>query len=189
MQEVLNANARMWPSSVSDDGLTIEIWLDDFAMGRKGYRRKFALTFFEVNFANAFFNVYTSYLPNETPQGQGFYAMMGGGQDKSDDDDDDDAQMDREEEKEEEMNSDDDDNKEVNGNVYDGDEGEEGSVSVVDYSTDTILVVDEDEEDAGANAAMSPEDKLSEELRNVLTLEENVEESQSFWDPYYPDSF
>ena len=76
MQELLSANATAWPSSVSDDGLTVSLWLTDFSSGRNGYRRKFMLTFFDELSASRFFESFTLSLPRRAVHGRSFQEMV-----------------------------------------------------------------------------------------------------------------
>ena len=62
MQQLLCSNIVRWPSAVSNDGKTITIWLEDFSLGRNGYRRKFELVFVTENRAYDFFEAYTSHI-------------------------------------------------------------------------------------------------------------------------------
>jgi len=76
MQELLSANATAWPSSVSDDGLTVTLWLTDFLSGRDGYRRKFMLTFFDELSASRFFESFTLSLPCRAARGRTYQEMI-----------------------------------------------------------------------------------------------------------------
>ena len=75
MQELLRANIRRWPSSVSEDGLSVCVWMDDFSTQQKGYRRHFELRFFDENSAQRFFDSFTAALPDCAVKGLGYYEM------------------------------------------------------------------------------------------------------------------
>lgn len=65
-QQLLLANVKWWPSSVSTDGQTITLWLMDHSAGRNGYRRKFELEFFDATATRKFFDTYVSKVPMGT---------------------------------------------------------------------------------------------------------------------------
>ena len=73
-QKLLNANLINWPSAVSDDGTTIEIWFFDFSLGRKGEKRKFDLIFFDALSAERFFESFCEALPSPC-EGVGYWEM------------------------------------------------------------------------------------------------------------------
>ena len=102
MQELLRANIRSWPSSVSEDGLTVGLWLHDFSMERNGYRRRFELTFFDGIAAERFFDVFVDELPTSVTRGPSYYEMKDGCEDN-----DLDGLDDSEAQEEEEENDDD----------------------------------------------------------------------------------
>lgn len=89
MQELLCANIRSWPSSVSEDGLTVGLWLHDYSMQRNGYRRKFELTFFDGISAERFFDVFVNELPTNVTKGWSYYEMKDGCEDTDSEDLDD----------------------------------------------------------------------------------------------------
>ena len=62
-------------SSVSEDGLSICVWLDDFSTHQKGYRRNFELKFFDENSAQRFFDSFTAALPDSAVKGLSYYEM------------------------------------------------------------------------------------------------------------------
>ncbi len=78
MQELVRANVREWPYSVSEDGLTVGLWLHDYSMERNGYRRKFELTFFDEVATERFFDVFVNELPTHISTGPSYYEMKGG---------------------------------------------------------------------------------------------------------------
>jgi len=86
MQELVRANIRSWPSSVSEDGLTIGLWLHDFSMERNGYRRRFGLTFFDGIAAERFFDVFVEELPSSVTRGPSYYEMKDGCEEDDEDD-------------------------------------------------------------------------------------------------------
>ena len=75
MQELLRANIKRWPSSVSEDGLSVCVWMDDFSTQQKGYRRHFELNFFDENSAQRFFDSFTAALPDSAVKGLNYYEM------------------------------------------------------------------------------------------------------------------
>ncbi len=86
-QEVLKCRLDSWPVHVTEDGLTIHLWLMDQSLGRRGYRRKFELHFFDDAGASKFFEAYTNALPQSTVRGNGFVDMRyGTGSTSSDED-------------------------------------------------------------------------------------------------------
>lgn len=76
-QEVLNCNIRSWPASVTEDGLTITLWLQDQSIGRN-FQRKFELKFLDEMGARNFFEAYTSALPQAAAKGRSFVDMRNG---------------------------------------------------------------------------------------------------------------
>ncbi len=77
MQQLLLANVRGWPSSVSDDGLTITLWLTDHSLGRDPMNRKFLLGFPRALSAERFFSVYVRDL-NEDVHGLSYHELRDG---------------------------------------------------------------------------------------------------------------
>ena len=74
-QKLLSANLTMWPSAVSDDGKTIDIWFHDFSLGRKGEKRKFLITFYNAVSAETFFESYTQALLPGTRIGGDYWEL------------------------------------------------------------------------------------------------------------------
>lgn len=64
---VLNANIRSYPTTVDEDGLTVDLWLVDQSNGRKPTQRLFRLCFWDTMAAKLFFEVYCSLLPGNGP--------------------------------------------------------------------------------------------------------------------------
>ena len=104
MQELVRANIRSWPSSVSEDGLTVGLWLHDFSMERNGYRRKFELSFFDGIAAERFFDVFVDELPTSVTRGPSYYEMKDGCED-NDEEDLDDSEAQEEEENDDDCSS------------------------------------------------------------------------------------
>ena len=75
-QALLSANMNGWPSKVSEDGLTIHLWLFDHSLGRNGFKREFILTFFDELGATGFFDVYTAALPTRVGRNKPSYWDM-----------------------------------------------------------------------------------------------------------------
>lgn len=121
MQELLRANIRSWPSSVSEDGLTVGLWLHDYSMERNGYRRKFELSFFDGIAAERFFDVFVNELPTHITTGPSYYEM------KSDCKGTDSEDVDNSEEEEEEDDCDCDSKSTEGASIeeYDGNKGGE----------------------------------------------------------------
>lgn len=71
---LLNANIRQWPTDVSADGLTIGIWMMDYAQKRI-MKRKFLFTFFTESAAETFFKMYTDSLTMFSNEGLGYREM------------------------------------------------------------------------------------------------------------------
>lgn len=100
--ELLNANVTQWPSDVTEDGLTISLWLIDYSMGRNGTaKRKFQITFFDEYSSKQFFETYVSCLPprQQRKGGKSFEDFVYPAANEDDDEDDDDGNSsDKEEE-------------------------------------------------------------------------------------------
>ena len=79
MQQVLCANIVQWASAVSQDGLSITLWLIDHSLGRNGYKRKFQLSFFDELSASRFFSSYSSAVPPEATKGPDYHDLRGRG--------------------------------------------------------------------------------------------------------------
>ena len=86
MQELLRANIKRWPSSVSEDGLAISVWMEDFSLQRNGYRRCFELKFFDERSAQYFFEEFTQALPVGSLKGPSYYEMRHGKEIESEED-------------------------------------------------------------------------------------------------------
>jgi len=86
MQEVLSANITQWPSDVSEDGLTITLWLFDQALGRQPTNRKFELTFLDEVGARRFFEALTEVaLPEESRVGRSYFDLRNGEEEEESD--------------------------------------------------------------------------------------------------------
>ena len=86
MQELLRANIKRWPSSVSEDGLAISVWMEDYSLQRNGYRRCFELKFFDERSAQYFFEEFTQALPVGSLKGPSYYEMRHGKEIESEED-------------------------------------------------------------------------------------------------------
>ena len=167
MQELLSANTTAWPSSVSDDGLTVSLWLTDFSSGRKGYRRKFMLTFFDELAASRFFESYTLSLPSRAGRGLSFQEMVedeeNGGFGAEEDDSEEEEEVDKNREQVK---------KESGGTENDDEGGQE----------DTQQSKDQE-------GATGSEMRISDDFAAVLALEQEMPwgESQDLFNPQYPD--
>lgn len=96
-QQLLNATIRLWPEGISADGLTIELWLDDFSGGRKGFRRKFLIKFLNELAGSLFFHVYIAALPKNVKGPTYWELRFNGSSARSDSESDDTLHYDSEE--------------------------------------------------------------------------------------------
>lgn len=157
MQQLLNANVLQWPSSVSEDGLEVSLWLMDYSLGRNGAKRLFKLVFFDEAGASRFFDAFTEALPPGTKNGQSYWKLRGGAQ-----------------ESDEESTTDD-----------GGDDTFEEN-SFVQGTADNPCVIDDDGDEDDEAAELAGDDEV-EELKRILEEEANVGESQNLFAPMYPD--
>jgi hypothetical protein len=75
---VLNANVEVWPTSISESGESVTMWLTDFSGDRNNpCRRKYILKFFEEAAAMNFFQIYCNALP-KGQQGPDFASLRDG---------------------------------------------------------------------------------------------------------------
>ena len=155
-QELLNANIHSWPARVSEDGLTIELWLFDNSLGRDLYKRKFFLTFFEERAALLFFESYTNAL-SFVKDGYSYWDMKHGTAGNHLDGESDECAS-KEEDGEEET-------------------GVEELVELLDNGPVKIESV---------AAAGDDSFNEREELQLLLEIEANIGQSQDLFNPYYP---
>ena len=156
-QQLLSAPVAGWPSKVTEDGLTIHIFLCDFSMRRNGYRRQFILTFLDELGALRFFETFVGLLPTGARKGDSYWDMRSGVEEKGGDEDEHPKNKEPEEKKKDEDGTSTTDDEKEN---YEDNEGES--------------CVEDEEGDKDNN------------LAEILEMESNWGESQSLFDPIYP---
>ena len=173
MQELLSANATAWPSSVSDDGLTVTLWLTDFSSGRDGYRRKFMLTFFDELSASRFFESFTLSLPCRAVRGRSYEEMVLGG-------DEEDAGFGAVEEAGKE-------DEEEERKIGEGEENVEADEAHREAENDGEGGGGGDTGSEGQQEATDPAD-ISDDFAAMLVMEQEMPwgQSQDFFHPQYP---
>ena len=88
MQQLVNANILQWPSGVSEDGLTIYLWLFDVSLGRSATsKRLFHFTFFDKVAASRFLEKFTEGLPSDAQRGLSYWEFRNGVSDTEDEPD------------------------------------------------------------------------------------------------------
>ena len=181
MQQVLCANIVQWASAVSQDGLSITLWLIDHSLGRNGYKRKFQLSFFDELSASRFFSSYSSAVPPEATKGPDYHHLR------------DSRGALRESGKNEAENA--------GGEGANG-RGVAGQKNYKEGGEDAVLedhhIYHHDYEEAQENKKVEEDKKESKEkteecsdddddhLKSILEMESNWGESQNLFNPFYP---
>ncbi len=160
MQQLCNANILQWPSEVSEDGLTINIWLFDFSLGRNGSKRLFKITFFDEVAASKFFSTYTESLPGRTKEGLSYWEMRDRNTESEGEEDEGLVETQQGEEKDKNHDLEDDA----------GDEQENGGGSNADGD---VTATSDDMDD----------------LKRILEMEDNYGFSQPLFDPKDPSDY
>jgi len=173
-QELLRANLQSWPFSVSEDGLRIALFLTDYSAGRKGYRRKFSLCFFDEAAALTFFNTVVSLLPVGVKQGRSYMELRYDIEEVSD-------------EEEEEVDG------EKDGEEEEVDEEKVGKGGVDTESTEESASVNSASGEGGEQDKDEEEDVegLTDEMKELLALEQDEAwgNSQALFNPMHPGDF
>lgn len=159
-QSLLNAEIITWPSNVSDDGMSINLWLFDYSLGRQGYKREFILTFIDELGASRFFETFTDALPSKVKQGKSYWEMRNSCGSQSDDDE----------------------------SIVDNSNDSINNSSHRDQDFNDIRRGGERRNDVSENSVedCNHNDAANEELAHILEMEENWGESQSLFDPIHP---
>lgn len=174
MQQVLIANIAQWPSAVLDEGRSIKIWFFDHALGQDGNKREFTLSFFDEYGAKKFFESYTSCLPKKQRKrgGKSFDALLHGA-----------TEGDRAGSgKNGGMKEEDDVGIKASGEKKEGiDDGDGNSTGKKKRKRDEAEVERDNNKDG------DDDDEHQAKIQRIMEMEDNWGESQSLFQPHYPD--